>query len=180
MLQGLDDVRWNHLLDAYGTAEKVPDRIRALVSGDIDAADKALDDLSFTIIHQGAVYPSGEAAVPFLGQALDLAPHQIVPRILKLLAYLSQGQGYYDRAQHLPILGGPILDSLPDPDATIEEERDLARDTTRAVFAEWNRAVRLLEHEDAAIRAAALYLLVVLGQNDLVITHPPLALKALA
>lgn len=167
MLNGLDDINWSSLRDAYGAATETPDRIQALISSDPAAAARALDKLNFSIVHQGAVFESGEAAVPFLAEALELATPEVLPGILGLLAALSRGQGYYDRAQHLPILGGPIRDSLPDADVEIEAERDLARDTARAVFAEWDRAERLLKHPEATVRAAALYLLVLLGQNDL-------------
>ena len=173
MFEGLDDINWNGLRDAYGAAGKTPERIRSLVSDDLIAAKKALDELFFTIIHQGAIYPAAEAAAPFLGETLEIASPEILPGVLSLLAAMSRGRGFFDSAQHLPILGGPIRESLADPDAEIEEERDLVRDTARAVFAEWDRVTLLLDHPEATVRAAALYLLVTLGRNDLGSTSGP-------
>src|SRR5436190_708226 len=66
MFETLDQVDWGALDDAYGPATGAPSRIRALASANKRKRDKALEHLSYTIYHQGTIYSSSVAAVPFL------------------------------------------------------------------------------------------------------------------
>jgi len=66
LLAGLDDVDWGSLEHAYGTAEDVPGRIRALATGDDEARAQARYWLSASIHHQGSIYSATGPAVPFL------------------------------------------------------------------------------------------------------------------
>ncbi|SFD48895.1 hypothetical protein [Streptomyces aidingensis] len=65
----LDTVQWQSLTHAYGSAEDVPELIRALYQDDEETAGAALDGLLATIHHQGSVYPASAPAVPFLVHA---------------------------------------------------------------------------------------------------------------
>lgn len=151
---GLDDIDWAGLDHAYGSAEDVPDLLRALSSADEDERQAALGELFTNIFHQGNRYGASAAAVPFLlALASDPgAPERVWP--LYLAAALAIG---YDEA-HLP--------SGVDITAWREEAARL-RETDRAAGAELNAydAVRtglptvrtLLGDDDAGVRAAAAY-----------------------
>lgn len=65
-LAGLDDVGWAGLGHAYGSAEDVPARLRALRSADEDEREEALGELYTSICHQGSRYGASAPAVPFL------------------------------------------------------------------------------------------------------------------
>jgi len=66
MLDGLDEIAWLNLHDAYGPADTVADAIRALLSGDAEIRDQARWSLSSTIYHQGDIFDSTAVALPFL------------------------------------------------------------------------------------------------------------------
>jgi hypothetical protein len=66
MLAALDDIQWLDLHDAYGPADSVADAIRALLSDDPERRDRARWSLSSTIYHQGDLFDSTAAAIPFL------------------------------------------------------------------------------------------------------------------
>ena len=66
MFETLDQVHWDQLQDAYGPAGATPGRIRKLASPKKRIRDRALDELFFTIYHQGTIYDSSVAAIPFL------------------------------------------------------------------------------------------------------------------
>lgn len=68
MLAGLDDIDWLKLGDAYGPADTVADAIRALLSDDAEKRENARWSLSSTIYHQGDIFDSTAAAIPFLIQ----------------------------------------------------------------------------------------------------------------
>jgi hypothetical protein len=96
LLAGLDQVDWSRTWDAYGKATQAPKHLRALASPDPAVQDKALDELSYTIYHQGSVYPAAAEAMPFLAELLRSAR---VPRkrpVLELVYLLACGQSYAD------------------------------------------------------------------------------------
>ena len=66
MLSGLDDIDWLSLGDAYGPADSVAEAIRALLSDDATVRENARMSLSGTIYHQGDIFDSTAAAIPFL------------------------------------------------------------------------------------------------------------------
>ncbi|MFJ3762185.1 hypothetical protein [Streptomyces sp. NPDC090080] len=70
----LDLVQWHSLTHAYGSAEDVPQLIRALYESDDETADEALYELYGNIHHQGTVYSASAPAVPFLAHAVRHAP----------------------------------------------------------------------------------------------------------
>ncbi|MFF3941485.1 HEAT repeat domain-containing protein [Streptomyces phaeofaciens] len=121
----LDTVDWPSLHHAYGDAHDVPDWIHAVHGDDADRADKALEALFGSVLHQGSVYPATVAAVPFLAHA---AVHAVHGRA-DVLAFLAGAAGH-----------GPE----PQPGA---EEDGCAR-----VAAEVPGLLRLLTDDDPRVR----------------------------
>ncbi|MET3426316.1 HEAT repeat protein [Actinoplanes tereljensis] len=70
MFTGLDDLDWAAMRHAYGTAEEVPDLLRGLLDPDPATREVALDAMYGAVHHQGSVYDSTVAAIPFLLEAL--------------------------------------------------------------------------------------------------------------
>lgn len=79
MFTGMDEVDWASLRHAYGSAEDVPGLLRGLASTDPVERETALDGMYGAVHHQGDVYDSTLACVPFLlalvasGQVADRA-----------------------------------------------------------------------------------------------------------
>lgn len=66
MFTGIDEVDWASLRHAYGSAEDVPGLLRGLASADPVERETALDGMYGAVHHQGDVYDSTLACVPFL------------------------------------------------------------------------------------------------------------------
>ena len=71
MFTGLDDVGWESLRHAYGSAEDVPGWVRGLVDPDPAVREESLDAMYGAVHHQGDIYDSTVAAVPYLIEALS-------------------------------------------------------------------------------------------------------------
>ncbi|MEU4215005.1 hypothetical protein AB0F10_06545, partial [Actinoplanes sp. NPDC026623] len=65
-LAGVDEVAWDLLSHAYGAATDVPDLLRALTDPDPAVRENALDAMYGAVHHQGDVYDSTVAVIPFL------------------------------------------------------------------------------------------------------------------
>src|SRR5258708_1793490 len=96
MLERLEETDWAALDDAYGPAVKAPGRIRALASSDKAKRDKALDELCYTIYHQGTIYAASVAVVPFLLEIV--ASSEVADRTpaLQILQLISTGTSYHE------------------------------------------------------------------------------------
>ncbi|MFZ3495435.1 hypothetical protein ACODT5_19785 [Streptomyces sp. 5.8] len=92
-LHGLDTRPWPSLSHAYGTAEDVPDLLRALTDADAEAADEALSELYGSVLHQGTVYAASREAVPFLA-GIAAAGHRTAD-ILTLLGGMAESEDEY-------------------------------------------------------------------------------------
>ncbi|MET8152309.1 HEAT repeat domain-containing protein [Actinoplanes sp. NPDC049668] len=66
VLAGLDEVAWESMTHAYGAATDVPAGLRGLVDADPAVREAALDFMYGSVHHQGDIYDSTLAAVPFL------------------------------------------------------------------------------------------------------------------
>ncbi|MFH9006014.1 HEAT repeat domain-containing protein [Streptomyces afghaniensis] len=66
MFRGIDEVDWASLRHADGSAEDVPRLLRGLASADPAERETALDRMYGAVHHQGDVYDSTLACVPFL------------------------------------------------------------------------------------------------------------------
>ncbi len=61
LLGGLDIRHWSSLCHAYGSAEDIPDLLRALTGADADAADEALSELTGAFCTRGRSTPPARA-----------------------------------------------------------------------------------------------------------------------
>ncbi|MFD6244636.1 HEAT repeat domain-containing protein [Streptomyces roseolus] len=66
MLTGIEEVDWASLGHAYGPADDVPELLRGLASPDPAEREAALDGMYGAVHHQGDVYDSTLACIPFL------------------------------------------------------------------------------------------------------------------
>jgi hypothetical protein len=108
VLEGLEAVDWAALGHAYGSAEDVPWLLRQVRSTDPKVRRDALDELLFTIVHQGTRYSATAPAVPFLVELATAPDTHERARLVNLLAYAAVG---YDEA------------SLPDGIVTVDQLR---------------------------------------------------------
>ncbi|QDY79009.1 PBS lyase [Streptomyces qinzhouensis] len=76
MFGGIDEVEWAGLEHAYGSAGDVPGLLRGLASPDPAVRESALDGMYGAVHHQGDVYDSTLACIPFL---LELVADPAVP-----------------------------------------------------------------------------------------------------
>ncbi|MEV5828682.1 hypothetical protein AB0L25_24285 [Spirillospora sp. NPDC052242] len=103
VLEGLDDVDWAALDDAYGTAEEVPDILRRLAAND-EGWDEAVFDYYSHVVHQGTCYTCTPPAIGFLVQ-MARAPQLF--------------SGY-----RIDLLRGLVMTALEDPGPACGEEID--------------------------------------------------------
>ncbi|MDV9193299.1 hypothetical protein R6L23_34680, partial [Streptomyces sp. SR27] len=66
MLTGIEEVDWASLGHAYGPADDVPELLRGLASADPAERETSLDGMYGAVHHQGDVYDSTLACIPFL------------------------------------------------------------------------------------------------------------------
>lgn len=120
-LDGLDARPWQSFSHAYGSAEDLPDLLRALVGTDAGAADEALSELYGSVLHQGTVYAASAEAAPFLA-AIAAAGHHTAD-VLTLLGAMAESEDEHGVApgtvraavaDRLPLLL-PLL-AAPEPD----------------------------------------------------------------
>src|SRR5262245_29279873 len=87
MLEGLDGIEWDQLTHAYGQADGIPARIRALLSSDPADWVRAISDLYDALCHQMcSIYPATVPAIGFLIELLDDRTTRCRGRILEFLA----------------------------------------------------------------------------------------------
>ncbi|MGW5371141.1 HEAT repeat domain-containing protein, partial [Streptomyces sp. NPDC004011] len=93
MFSGIDEVDWASLRHACGSARDVPGWLRGLASADAAERQTALDGMFGTVHHEGNVYDSTLACVPFL---FSLAAREAVPErgcIVELLVSIGAESG---------------------------------------------------------------------------------------
>ncbi|MFE9803502.1 hypothetical protein ACFYP6_32395 [Streptomyces goshikiensis] len=109
LLDGLDARPWYSLSHAYGSAEDVPDLLRALTGADVDAADEALSELYGSVLHQGTVYAASAEAVPFLA-GIAASGHRTAD-VLALLGGMAESEDEYGVAPGA--VRAAVADRLP-------------------------------------------------------------------
>lgn len=142
---GLADVAWERMTHAYGPATNLPRLIRELVDPDPRVREAALDTMYGAVHHQGDVYDSTLAAVPFL---LRIAATGGLPgrdRVVELLASIG-GADWPDTDDGEDDEDDPVL---------TPEHRDRLRAARRLVADGHEVFVRLLADDDPRVRAAA-------------------------
>jgi hypothetical protein len=82
----LDQVPWNELSHAYGTAERVPSSLRKLASWVPHIRKEALRGLEISVTHQGQCYSSTPYVVPFFLELVDAKLVQDKDKLLEFCA----------------------------------------------------------------------------------------------
>lgn len=151
MFTGIDEVDWASMRHAYGSAEDVPLLLEGLASGDAAERETALDGMYGAVHHQGNVYDSTLACVPFL---FALADREEVPERAGIVDLLVSIGGEDPAGGGAPDDG--TADGTTDVDAAGDAEPDRLRARARAaVRARAEAFVRLTADPDPAVRRAA-------------------------
>ncbi|MDH6219213.1 HEAT repeat domain-containing protein [Streptomyces pseudovenezuelae] len=90
MFSGIDEVDWAAMRHAYGSAEDVPGLLRGLASADPAEREIALDAMYGGVHHQGDVYDSTLACIPFLFELVESEAVQERGGIVELLVSIGQ------------------------------------------------------------------------------------------
>ncbi|WEO98991.1 HEAT repeat domain-containing protein [Streptomyces sp. FXJ1.172] len=151
MFTGIDEVDWASLRHAHGSARDVPGWLRALASADTAERTTALDGMYGALRHEGRVYDSTLACVPFL---LSLAARAEVPDragIVELLVGIGTESTDGDtRAREAVSAGAEVFVPLAgDPDPAV---RGAAAGALVHFLAEPARALGLLRQRLRAER----------------------------
>jgi tetratricopeptide (TPR) repeat protein len=102
MLERLDEVPWDTLEHAYGTAEDVPGLLRRLLSPHPKVRAEAQHALYGNIFHQGTRYPATPYVIPFL---IEMCAEPSVPERFWILSYWGSLITGYFSVQERPIWG---------------------------------------------------------------------------
>ncbi|MFE9168832.1 hypothetical protein ACFYNZ_04765 [Streptomyces kebangsaanensis] len=86
----LDSHPWSSFSHAYGSAEDLPDLLRALAGADADVAGEALSELYGSVLHQGTVYAASAEVAPFLA-GIAAAGHRVAD-VLMLLGGMAESE----------------------------------------------------------------------------------------
>lgn len=99
----LDEIDWSTLSHAYGSAEDVPELLRALTSPDEQVRADAQYELYGNIYHQGTRFEATAYAVPYLLHLVSdpLTPDR--PDLVMLLASLATGDVYTEVVTGFPV-----------------------------------------------------------------------------
>ncbi len=89
MFIGIDEVDWASMEHAYGSAEDVPMLLRGLLSELPDERERALDGMYGAVHHQGDVYDSTLACIPFLFDVIGQAGLPDRGSVVELLASIG-------------------------------------------------------------------------------------------
>ncbi len=136
----MDEVDWASMGHAYGPADDVPGLLRGLASADPAEREAALDGMYTAVHHQGDVYDSTLACIPFLLELVASPDVQDRGAIVELLTSI----------------GGIDLDDdeLDPEDEEFEDAANYAM-AAAAVAAGADVFVGLLDDPDAGVRLAA-------------------------
>ncbi|MFD8734893.1 HEAT repeat domain-containing protein [Streptomyces sp. NPDC059618] len=156
MFRGIDEVDWASMEHAYGSAADVPELLRGLASPLPQERETALDGMYGAVHHQGDVYDSTLAAIPFL---FTLAGHPGLPDrggIVELLASI----GGPEDADGLAHGAGGTTDGEDDIGGEDDEDGDGLGDDNRAMARAAVRAgaglfLDLVTDADPEVRRAA-------------------------
>ncbi|MEU1291631.1 HEAT repeat domain-containing protein [Streptomyces sp. NPDC005840] len=145
MFTGIDEVDWASMRHAYGSARDVPALLWGLASADAAEREAALDGMYGAVHHQGDVYDSTLACLPFLFELVEREEVRDRDEVLGLLVSIGGEEGGDGGA------GAPAVDTdrVPEP---VRETYLMARTAVRAgapAFA------RLTGDLDPGVRRAA-------------------------
>ncbi|WP_398866056.1 hypothetical protein [Streptomyces stephensoniae] len=136
-LADLDARPWASRTHAYGSAEDVPDCLRALAGDDDAAAEEARNELYGSILHQGSVYEASAEAVPFLARIAAAGIR--TADVLLLIGGIAEGGA----------------DPSPEGAGVPPERESDEVACRRAVVAQLPLLLASVGHEDRAVRQSA-------------------------
>jgi hypothetical protein len=167
MLERLEETDWAALDDAYGPAVKAPARIRALASSDKAKRDKALDELCYTIYHQGTIYAASVEAVPFLLEIV--ASSEVADRTpaLQILQLISIGTSYHE--VHASLFLNRERSKTAEWQEHVREEKSWVARIHEALKAAVPVVTVVLQRGSVEERLAAVSLLATLQDNPAVV-----------
>jgi HEAT repeat protein len=153
VLEGLEAVNWAALGHAYGSAEDVPEWLRALRSPDPEVRQWAHED--WNIVHQGTRYSATAPAVPFLVELATAPDTHDRAWLVNLLAYAAVGH------EEAVLPDGMVsLDRLGDTTSWPEPEYAAwALAAYQAVQAALPALLPLLDEDDDRLRRETAHLL---------------------
>ncbi|MFL1430434.1 MULTISPECIES: hypothetical protein [unclassified Nocardiopsis] len=181
MFDDLHDIDWAALEHAYGPAHEVPAWLSALRSADPAERDAAMNGLYDAVHHQGSVYSSTAAGLPFL---FALAEDPRAPGRAEVVRFLvSVGRAVIDQAEwgagdHFGI--GPLMRGRAEAFAGFAAEADprmrVAAIPGLALFLDdAERAAALLRERLAVARGVVEALVVVKAAGTLALRLPEAA-----
>ncbi|MEU0781956.1 HEAT repeat domain-containing protein [Streptomyces sp. NPDC006173] len=136
MFRGIDEVDWASMEHAYGSAADVPELLRGLASRHPHEREASLDGMYGAVHHQGDVYDSTLACIPFL---FGLVRHTGIPDrggIVELLASIGGGDIDDEPAEAgVEGAGGPgggVGPGGPDMEDRADDNYTVARAAIRA------------------------------------------------
>ncbi|MET9430488.1 MULTISPECIES: PBS lyase [unclassified Streptomyces] len=144
MFTGIDEVDWASLGHAYGPADDVPALLRGLASDDPAEREAALDGMYGTVHHQGDVYDSTLACIPFLLELVASPEVQDRGCIIELLTSIGG----------IDLGGDDELAALDPEDEEFEDAANYAM-ASAAVAAGSDVFLGLLGDGDREVRLAA-------------------------
>lgn len=96
MLEGLESVNWSPLHDAYGSAAKIPELIRALISPNNDVRERARYDFINNLAHQGTRCEASGYAIPFLCELVKAPSTPDRSAVMRCLLTIALGHHWLD------------------------------------------------------------------------------------
>ncbi|QGV78573.1 PBS lyase [Streptomyces ficellus] len=144
MFTGIDEVDWASLGHAYGPADDVPELLRGLASPDPVEREVALDGMYGTVHHQGDVYDSTLACIPFLLELVATPEVQDRGCVVELLTSIGG----------IDLGGDDELDELDPEDEEFEDAANYAM-AAAAVAAGADVFLALVGDDDREVRLAA-------------------------
>ncbi|MEU7027019.1 PBS lyase [Streptomyces sp. NPDC046275] len=144
MLTGIEEVDWASLGHAYGPADDVPELLRGLASADPAERENALDGMYGAVHHQGDVYDSTLACIPFLLELVADPTVQDRGGIVELLTSIGG----------IDLCGDEALDELDPEDAEFTPAANYAM-AAAAVAAGADVFLGLVHDPDPEVRLAA-------------------------
>ncbi|MFG2946342.1 HEAT repeat domain-containing protein [Streptomyces adustus] len=194
MINDLESIDWASLGHAYGPAEDVPGWLRSMISPDPDVREEAFGSFYGAALHQGSIYSSTVASLPFLFAMADAPETPDRGEVVALL--LSIGREAIDAEEIYAVICGPDGEDstiYPDTANLMREHADAfvayARDPDPRVrrasieglglfLDDAERAVTLLRDRLAEESGASERLLVVRTMTDLALRLPAAAAPA--
>ncbi|MFJ9578376.1 PBS lyase [Streptomyces sp. NPDC101191] len=144
MLTGIEEVDWASLGHAYGPADDVPELLQGLASDDPAERENALDGMYGAVHHQGDVYDSTLACIPFLLELVADPTVQDRGGIVELLTSIGG----------IDLCGDEELDELDPDDADFIPAANYAM-AAAAVAAGADVFFDLVDDPDPEVRLAA-------------------------